>query len=200
MSGGVVCVATQAELDRAVAAGDVACCCKGGSFTASDSATVWAYDSATVRASKWVAIHDHGPRTSLHGGVIITVPHPTTAEEWCEYRGVEVVDGIATLYKAVRDDWRSKNGADYSPGATPEAADWDGGKKECGGGLHFCASPHEAGGFDPAHTRYVACPVRVDEMRAPRTGDMSPAKIKARRVVAPGCVEVDVHGNVLVAS
>jgi hypothetical protein len=159
-----------------------------------DSATVRAYGSATVRASKYVATHDHGPRTTVRGGVIIPVPRLVTAAEWCEFYGVSVTDGVATLFKAVRDNWHSRNGADYSPGATPEAADWDGGKAECGGGLHFSPRPWEAQRFDDRATRYVACPVAVDSIVVHPDGAY-PGKVKAPRVVAPGCIEVDIDGT-----
>jgi hypothetical protein len=118
---------------------------------------------------------------------------------WCEYHGVAVENGIATLFKAVDDSWRGPHGStvSYEPGSTPEAPDWDGGKQECGGGLHFSPSPMHAAAFWPFdrrnNVRFVACPVRVDQL-AIHPGGMQPDKVKAPRVCNP-VFEVDVHGD-----
>jgi hypothetical protein len=161
---------------------------------ASGSATVRAYDSATVRASKYVAVQDHGPDTTINGGVIISIRRAETPTDWCDFYGVDVVDGLATLYKAVDDAWRGGYGADisYEPGATPEAPDW---KPDdmCGHGLHFSPRPFMARAYHENATRYVACPVRVDDMVL--LGD----KVKAPRVAAP-CWEVNEDGEPVTAS
>jgi len=161
---------------------------------ASGSATVRAYDSATVRASKYVAVQDHGPATTINGGVIISIRRAETPTDWCDFYGVDVVDGLATLYKAVDDAWRGGYGADisYEPGATPEAPDW---KPDdmCGHGLHFSPRPFMARAYHENATRYVACPVRVDDMVL--LGD----KVKAPRVAAP-CWEVNEDGEPVTAS
>ncbi len=51
--------------------------------------------------------------------------------------------------------------------------------------------------FDSKATRFVACPVALADMRAPRADDRYPAKIKARRVYGP-IYEVDRYGTPLV--
>jgi hypothetical protein len=140
-------------------------------------------------------VHKHTGRYDkprVKGGVIIDVPKVTTAAEWCDYHGVKVSRGIATLYKAVRDDYRSAHGADYSPGAKPAAPDWDP-VPECGGGLHFSFHPVAALSYDRQATRFVACPVRLAEIVVHPDG--SPTKVKAPRVVGKGCVEVDRTGK-----
>jgi len=166
---------------------------------ASGSAQVRASGSAQVHASKYVAVTDYGPQTRINGGVHIVIRKPTTPAEWCELHGATVDEGIVTLYKAVDDDYATGQsrgrGIYYTPGATPEAPDWDGGKAECGGGLHFTARPWEARAFNRAATRYIACPVALEDLAAPHLNAMYPAKIKARRISTPGCVEVDVDGN-----
>ncbi len=186
-------------------------CVGSGEFTASDSATVWASDSATVRASdsatvrasdsatvrasgsatvrasKHVAVTRHvtayGEPTVI-GGVLIDIPIPRTAEEWCDLYGVEVTDGVAILFKAVDDDWSTsysrKAGIAYTPGSSPEAPDWDGGVRECGGGLHFVAHPHEGLEFNERATRFVACPVALADIAVHADATM-PSKVKARR-------------------
>jgi len=168
----------------------------GGSATvhAWGSATVHAGGSATVRAGDQVAIHQHSDQASVTGGVVIKVRRPTTAAEWCSVRAVTVQDGVAILYKAVRDDYRSAHGLLYLPGTKPEAPDWDGGERECGGGLHFCATIDEARDFDSEATRFLACPIALDQIRAPKRDDNSPQKIKARRCCAP-IWEVDQNGK-----
>ena len=152
--------------------------------------------SAQVRASKYVAVtKDRGHRGRVDGGVVIELPAITSAEEWCEFYGVEVVDGVATLFKAVDDDFKSGYGFAYTPGTAPEAPDWDGGKAECGGGLHFSPLPFLAAGFHREATRYVACPVSLEDI-AVHEDAVHPSKVKARRVCAP-CYECDIDGEAL---
>jgi len=167
---------------------------------ASDSATVTAYGSATVTASSFVAVHIHSKTAKVVGGVVIRPKFTAkTAALWCKEHHVKVVRGIATVYKAVRSDFKSSRGGDYSPGVIPEAADWDGGRVECGGGLHFSPHPLDAWWFDEAATRFLVCKVRLTDMRVPRDTDQFPHKIKAKGCCAP-CVECDRTGKVLEVS
>jgi hypothetical protein len=105
---------------------------------------------------------------------------------WCEYNGVEQADGVAVVYKAVGDDWRSGYGTSYEPGTTAtcdDFADTD----ACGAGLHFGPTPgHAAAYFHNDNPRFVECHVELGGLR-PITGDT--AKCKAASAV---CVrEVD---------
>jgi hypothetical protein len=103
-----------------------------------------------------------------------------------------VADGVATLYKAVDDEFGSYHGASYAPGSTPQAGDWDGGEEECGGGLHFAPRPTFAFPATDDATRFVACPVRVEDIVVQRHS-IYPNKVKARGVCAP-VYEVDGDG------
>jgi hypothetical protein len=127
-------------------------------------------------------------------------PKIETALDWCAYYGVAITNGVAVLYKAVNEDftskWRSNdlpNGVSYLPGSKPEALDWDGGKAECGGGLHFSPSPSSALAFHAGAKRFVACPVAIDDIVVHKDPEY-PAKIKARAVCA-AIYEVDLHGD-----
>ncbi|MDE2104072.1 MAG: hypothetical protein KGL39_42940 [Patescibacteria group bacterium] len=100
-------------------------------------------------------------------------------EDWCRIYGARVANGVATLFKAVDDNYHSPYRGDYTPGRTPYATDWDGGAKECGGGLHFCPTPRLARTFNNAATRYVACPVRLRDFAFPKY-PLYPHKVKAR--------------------
>jgi hypothetical protein len=154
---------------------------------------VTAYGSSRVTAAKCVAVTNHSKLTTLDGGVLIELPTIKTAEQWCEFHGVEVKDGIATLFKAVSNDFKSGYGFDYAPGTEPKAPDWDGGEAECGGGLHFSPRPVQALQFMPEAKRFVACPVKLDEI-AVHENAIYPDKVKA-----PGCCapvwECDIDGN-----
>jgi hypothetical protein len=162
--------------------------------TAYDSAQVTASGSAQVTASKRVAVTRHGTEVKVEGGVQIEAWKAACLAEWLDEYGVEAKDGIVTLFKAVDSDFRSGRGQLYVPGTAPEAQDWDGGERECGGGFHFCGTPHHALGFFEGAKRFVGCPVRVDEI-AFHLDAVYPSKVKARRVVEPGCFEVDIQGN-----
>ena len=160
------------------------------------SVQVRASDSVQVRASKYVAISDHGPHTQIIGGHVLTIPKPATVAEWCDFYDVPIVDGRAVLYKAVDDSYTSPHGMSYTPGTAPTAEDWDEGKAECGGGLHFCPRPFMAASFAEGITnpRFVACPVDIADIRPPTPGDRYPGKVKASRVASP-IWEVDIDGN-----
>jgi hypothetical protein len=160
------------------------------------SAHVEAFNTARVVASRCVVVHQLSEKAEVSGGIVICVFPPRTAAEWCGYYGVLVTDGIATVYKAVSDDYRSERGLRYTPGSQPEAPDWDGGEAECGYGLHFAPSPELALDYYPEATRFLACRVALADMRAPRMEDLYLSKIKARRVCHP-LVEVDRTGRPL---
>jgi hypothetical protein len=166
--------------------------CGSSTVTACDSSTVRACDSSTVRAGALVAVHLHSATVSLTGGVILdhTKVNDFTAQEWCDYHGVEVKEGIATLYKAVNDAWTTDRGTDYSPGRLPSCDDFTD-TDTCGGGLHFGPTPVHALAYFGRATKFLAVGVNVSELR-PITG--CTAKAKAPRVVR-ACVQVDINGR-----
>lgn len=116
-----------------------------------------------------------------------------TPAAWCDYYGLEVRRGIVTLYKALNDDFKSPHGVSYAPGATPEAKDWDGGREECGAGLHFSPHPRMARDFHMGAKRYAACPVRLKDIVVHKDAAY-PEKVKASRVAA-ACYEVTIDGE-----
>jgi hypothetical protein len=150
----------------------------------------------------------HGSsKISIPGAVIIEPPKIETPQDWCEYYGAEVRTGgnlsrelagedVAILFKALPDDLRAHGGFQYAIGELPVAPDWDGGKRECGGGLHFSPTPRHAEEFG-GEGRYIACPVLLSDMC------IHPDGIYPQKVKSPGCCapiwEVDVDGNKLEA-
>jgi len=181
-------VHTQAELDAAVDHDDVPVCRGDGHFTATDS--------STVRAGSHVAVHKHpGHVGEITGGVVIERPDLSDVEAWIAYHGIEVTgrgkNRKAWVYKAVESGYLSQHKHSYKPGATVDADDWDG-KDRCGGGLHFSAHPVAAQGYCMNAEHYLRCPVYISELVVITEGGQD--KVKARRVVKPGCVEVDIDG------
>ncbi len=148
--------------------------------SASDSATVHASDSATVHASAHTAVHLHSGRARVEGGVLID--HTAVESDpvmWCSYHGVDVTDGAATVYKAVRANLHSAHGFAYPIGETVECDDWSD-DDECGHGLHFSPSPSQALTYDWGATRFLECRVQLADLR-PLTGGT--AKMKCPRAV-----------------
>ena len=200
-------VKTQSEFDAALASGEEFIEIRSPrglwiAVRASDSATVSAYGSATVRAygsatvsaKKHVAVHLHSANVQVEGGVVIDVSKPINdPREWCDYHDIEVSkSGVATVYKAVDDRYRSGYGFDYTPGTKPAAPDWRD-NNNCGGGLHFSPTPHQAQAYHQADTvRFLAVGVKVDDLRP--INDGGTAKCKAPKVVR-ACVEVDIAGD-----
>jgi hypothetical protein len=156
----------------------------------------WESSSPTGTVGKFAACivskHDRA-KVNIPGAVILKRPVIETAQDWCDYYGSEIKRGIATLYKGVDDDFATSNsrsvGIFYKPGAKPKAPDWDGGVKECGGGLHFWPRPHFAEGC----RHIVACPVKLAEIVVHKNASM-PEKVKAPRVCG-AIYEVDRDGN-----
>lgn len=109
---------------------------------------------------------------------------------WCEYHGVTVKRGIATVYKAVNDKWTTDRGTDYSPGSKPSCDDFKD-TDACGNGLHFGPTPVHALAYNGDATKFIAVGVRVSELRPINFGT---PKCKAPRVVR-ACVEVDINGK-----
>ena len=142
--------------------------------------------------SQFVSALIHGALPEVSGGHQIKVDH-STPEKWCEYHGVEVKDGVAIVYKAVNEDYVSPHGIRYAPGTVPVAPDWDGGKEECGGGLHYSPSPSMALAFNYDAKHFVACPVALQDIAVHPDGQY-PEKIKARGCCAP-VWEVDEDGE-----
>ena len=159
---------------------------------ASGSATVRAYDSATVTAYGSAAVHLHSGHAKVSGGVLIDVTalDLTDPQAWCDYHGVPVADGIATVHKAVDDQWTTGRGTDYSPGTLPACDDWCD-NNDCGGGLHFSPHPWQSRDYYPSATRYVAVGVALADLRPILGGT---PKCKAPRVVV-ACREVNVDGE-----
>jgi hypothetical protein len=151
-----------------------------------------------VYAGKYNCIYKQPNHTGKikTNGIIIKIPKIKSIEEWAEYHGAKIARNIIYVYKAVRDNYDSAHGLSYKPGTKPKADDWDGGKAECGGGLHFCASIGACRGFDSEATRFLLCAIKLKDIRKPREDDEYQNKIKARCVCKP-LIEVDRFGELI---
>ena len=159
---------------------------------ARDSSRVEAWDSSQVVASKYVAIHRHGPQVTIVEGTtahVIDVPDCTDLDDWADYHGARRTgDGRIVAYKALGDrlesDHRLPDGSEcvYLPDTTVVAPDWDE-QPSCGGGLHVSPSPIHAERYRQDATRYVAVAVDPAETVAiPSFHGASADKLKARQV------------------
>jgi hypothetical protein len=157
------------------------------------SSHVVAQGSSHVVASKLVAIHQHSDQARIDGGVVIRVKRPKTPLEWCEFYGARIEDGHAILFKGVNVNFESPHGIKYAPGTMPTARDWDGGKAECGGGLHFSPHPIATLEYNVNAERFIACPVKLEDIFIHPNPEM-PNKVKAKGVSLP-CYETDRWGK-----
>ena len=121
--------------------------------------------------------------------------HAKDAADFCRLWGIAITDDVVVLFKAVNENFMSERGGYYTPGTIPIAADWDGGKMECGAGLHFCATPAMAKTFNQAATRFVACPIKLSDIAIHADAEY-PHKVKARGCCAPTW-EVDIDGKAI---
>jgi hypothetical protein len=159
------------------------------------NAAARAFDWTTVKSKSPTAVLlSHGDEVKLVGNVRqLTMATPQTAAEWLGFYGIDIEDGVATLYKAVGEGYESRQGITYKPGEETVAPDWDGGERECGGGLHFSPHPQFALDFRPSAQHFLACPVKVEDIAVHPNGTY-PEKVKARATCGPA-VEVDVNGE-----
>ncbi len=155
--------------------------------------TIKLFSAIKIKASANVIIQIFGKCKSVRGGIKINAVKTKTIKDWCEYYGAKRSKGYVILYKAVDENFTTPRGTYYTPKTKPKALDWDGGVKECGNGLHFSASPKEAKEFFRKATRFIACPIKENEITIHPNGDY-PQKVKARAVSKP-CYEVDIDGN-----
>ena len=213
-------VRSQAEFDACIAVGNIAIVIDchveargNSSVEARENSSVVAWENSSVvawgnvfirlfsalkiTASASVLIMLHGKAKSITGGKRVKAAVPTTATKWCAHWGVKVTKGIALVFKGVDDDYSTDHARQhyifYTPGTKPQADDWDGGREECGGGLHFSPIPKMALEFNPQATRFVACPVRLKDISV-HTDARYPQKIKAKGCCAP-VYEVDKNGK-----
>ncbi len=168
---------------------------ENSTVTAWENSTVTARGNSTVTATSWVAIHKLSPLVKITGGIVIEPPQLSTPQVWCDFYGIEVTDGVAIVFKGVMDDFHTSGSYRfaYLPGTTPTAPDWDGGKQECGKGLHFSPHPQMTLEFQSDAKRFLACPVALSDMSVHPDGTY-PQKCKAKGLCAP-CWEVDRNGN-----
>ena len=173
------------------------------------SATIWAHNGVTVEAALRVVVHVVSGQAAITGGILIrhqSVKELYDPQAWCQYEGVQVVDGIATVFKAVNDQWTGPDnwtfdwGPDYPsnlprpkqvfrPGTTPVAADWRP-SPTMGEGLHFSPSPALAFGRYPEATHIVAAGVEVATLCPIPAGKVC----KVPKVVV-ACREVGLDGQ-----
>ena len=148
--------------------------------------------SVNYGTKRIVTVRLQSPHAIASGGVIIDMStiNLTDAASWCEHHGVKVVDGVATVFKAVDDSWTTDRGTDYSPGSLPDALDWRD-DHERGGGLHFSPWPWQALEYHPEATRFIAAGVSIETLR-PLMGGIP--QCKAPRVVV-ACREVTINGD-----
>ena len=162
-------VKTQHELENALktkSESDIIELCGNGEFVVSGSAQVRVYGSAQVAA---------------YGSAQVTATDSAQVRAYDSAQVTAGEDCAVTIHK---------------PGSTPSAPDWDGGKEECGYGLHFSPLPFLAVKFDPSARKYVACPVLVSEIVVHENAAY-PDKVKAPRVYQPTW-EVDIDGNPII--
>ena len=121
------------------------------------------------------------------------MPYPQTAQEWCAHHGVEVTDGVATLFKAVDADFNSYRGLSYAPGSLPQRTGL--GRRRAGVRRRHPSLPRPGLALARSYgaQRFVACPVRVEDIAVYPGGDYKDV-VKVPGVCAP-VYEVDELGR-----
>jgi hypothetical protein len=175
--------------------------CWGSSFpkieAKDDSHIRILYGSPHITATPSVRVSILRGDPTIIGTTQISKITEDTPEAWCQFYGVPIQpDGAVILFKALHEGYKAHNDFQYLPGSCPVAPDWDDGKKEFGGGLHFSPNPRDALRFNIWASHFVACPILLSEIKTHMISGVFPEKVKAPRVFKP-CYEVDILGNPL---
>ena len=161
----------------------------------SSHAVLW--ESSHAIGHKYNSITLYGQKVSCKGGVQIHIPDNFTGREWCDFYGVEIKKRIAILYKGLDADYSTENARCrsliYLTDTKPIAPDWDGGKAECGGGIHLSPTPRHTLEFNSTAKIFMAFPVKISQIK-PYKNAQYPAKVKVETVCAP-IYEVDIDGK-----
>jgi hypothetical protein len=166
-----------------------------------ESSHAVARDRCVIKASPQSSITIHGDTPSIDGGIQIKYKSPGNAQAWAEEYGVDVKDGVVILFKGVNEDYTTNGhtrtsgvkAVSYAPGTMPQAEDWDGGKIECGKGLHFSPTASATLRYNENAKHFMACPVKLEDIVVHANAEY-PDKVKAKGVCAP-IWEVDRRGN-----
>lgn len=173
--------------------GVVACCMRDGTVYARNFSQVTSKEGSKVFASRFAVVYVE-PGAEVDGGVQIIVKPPTNGKEWAEDYGA-VIDGDTLIVaKASYEYGATTNGVVYEVGKVVIAPDWDGGLRECGGGLHFCATHREAREYIAGASRFFWCAIPADEISIIGNPTM-PNKIKVSSCYV--LAECDINGNVI---
>ena len=109
------------------------------SVEAWENSSVEAWENSSVEAWGNTQIAKYSDRTNLKvSGNARIVTLPSTPEEYCDFYGIEVRDGQAILYKAVRDNLTSFHdfSFQYAVGETKENECDPSPLRDCSYGLH----------------------------------------------------------------
>ena len=153
-------------------------------------------DNARADLSRWTCAwrHSTGASTTGPGHVIdMTTVDLTDPAAWCEHVGATVVDGRATLFKALDGDLTAGHSdtlTRYLPGSTVTAPDFAADNRY-GRGLHLAPTTSCATSYRVDAKRWVRVEVPVGELRPILDG--GPAKCKVRSCVV--VAEVDRYGR-----
>ena len=148
------------------------------------AAMVRARGRAQIEATDGVSITRHSLAATVSGGHVTDAIRFATPEEWCEYYGIEVDERRRHSLQGRRRGLQLIPRHLLPAGHGALRADWDGGERECGGGLHFSPRPTFALPHPDDSMRFVACPVRLADMVVHPQGDY-PDQVKARGVCGP---------------
>jgi len=114
------------------------------SVEAWENSSVEAWENSSVEAWGNTQIAKYSDRTNLKvSGNARIVTLPSTPEEYCDFYGIEVRDGQAILYKAVRDNLTSFHdfSFQYAVGETKENECDPSPLRDCSYGLHVSHLP-----------------------------------------------------------
>ena len=159
---------------------------------ARESVYIVARGSAHVEAWGSSTCAKHSSLVNAHGNVIDFTIYPKTVDGWLNKYECPIRRGKVILYKATDENYRTRNGFQYTIGEMAIAPDWEDIDIECGKGLHLCHHPVCCKEFITAR-HYLACEVKVIDLRIYSSKPEFPDKLRAKscRVL----YEVDRWGN-----
>ncbi len=153
--------------------------------------TTWGNSQVTARGMALAVVRSS---SAVVKGNKYVIEYPKTIEEWCERFGVEINKGKIAVYKAVDQDFCSRDNFKYPLGKKATDPHWNPDTNiECGGGLHFCWDPIACEQFNNKPGHYLLCKVDVKSIAFFDGEPQYPEKIRAKECEV--ICEVDRNGK-----
>jgi hypothetical protein len=161
--------------------------------TARENSQVTAWGNSQVTASGLALAIVRSKNAKARGNTHV-IKYPKTIKEWCDIYGIKISKGKINVYKAVDENFCSRDYFKYEIGKKATDQLWNPSTDiECGYGLHFCWDPIACEQFNNKPGHYLLCEVDMKSIAFFDGEPQYPEKIRAKECKV--ICEVDRQGK-----